>query len=135
MHMRSNGFSLIEIILALALTALVIAGVTNGMLLTDETLRRAGVEVGARQRLESCVAVTRWLRDAGGVASLGEGTFGLDGSSGVWQLGGTSDTDAVYTRAVTISDEETDLKRIKCEVSWDEAGRTASISTVTLLGR
>jgi len=129
--MHSRGFSLIEIILALALTSLVVVGIANGLLLTDRVLSRLSDDVTALMLADECISVMRWQRDAFGLAALREGSYGLDEDGGAWQLTAEPDVTDGHTREVFVNDASEFEKNVECIVTWLQDGQPASASAVS----
>jgi prepilin-type N-terminal cleavage/methylation domain-containing protein len=132
---HTKGFTLIEIVLAIALTALVVAGVSNGLIIADRVLAQLGGSVKARLLADECVAVIRWVRDAEAFEALSEGTHGLVRQDGAWSLSDAPDAQGAHTRSVIISDDGEFRKRVECTVAWGEPVRPASVSVMTFIGQ
>ena len=64
------GFSLIEVLLALALTALIVTGVAGGLMISDRLVANSSGRTTARLMGEECLAVVRWMRDVDGLDAL-----------------------------------------------------------------
>jgi len=143
---KPNAFSILEIILAMGLFAIIISGAV-GVVIQAFSSTRLGEEVTkatflATEGLEAVRAIQE--RDFG---SLVTGTYGLDKASEIWKFSGTQDTSGKYTRKIVISDvyrdgngdiveggEFLDLytKRAEALVTWNFApGRANSVSLKT----
>lgn len=133
--MLPRGFTLIEVVLALALTALIIGGVLQGLTYAQRTPEQVRTGQQARALADECTAVMRWMRNADGVASLSDGFYGLDAAGGRWQMVPNNDVLGDYTRTVEISHGYPDAVTVHCVVSWDDNGQPASVSRSMLLSK
>lgn len=135
MNKHSSGFTLIEVVLALAMTALVAAGITTGLLMSERGLARVSGDVKARGMLQECAAVSRWMRDAGILASASEGTHGLVLDAGSWALSGQSDQDDFHGRNLEIIGTDPGQRTVVCHVAWLLNDQPASVSSETIVSR
>lgn len=131
---RSNGFSLVEVILALAIAALAASVFLDAVLYTDRVAAADGQAARGRLLAAECLEVVRWVRDADGWDALAEGTYGLQESSGRWQLVPAPDSTDEFLRSMDITAYDDDLKQVVCTVSWDD-GASRSIAVTTLLAQ
>ena len=134
-HSDNDGFTLVEVLLALALVGIVVGGLATALLYTDRLGARVYEGQQGRLSAQECVAVMRWYRDAHGFAALNAGTYGLDHATGGWTLAADPDTDGAFTRSVIVTDEDAFTKRLVCTVAWDEDGVAASSSLTSLLSK
>jgi hypothetical protein len=123
------------VVLALALTALVVAGVSNGLLLTGRALATMADSTTARTMVDECLAVTRWLRDDGALASVSDGVYGFDRTGDGWELAVSPDVTGEYTRSLTVSGVDDYLSDILCSVAFDDNGTPASTSAFSRISR
>lgn len=133
--MRSNGFTLIEVLLALALTALVVTGIVDGLLISGRSLTRASHTVDARLRLEECQSVVRWIRDENGVGVFNDNVRGIRFDQSIWTLSTEVERIDDQTRQVSVEQINSDSVGVECSVWWDDDGRTASISAFSILSK
>lgn len=116
--MRTDGFTLIEIILALTIASVAIMVFIGGVLYGSDTLTSRYLRLQARLYASECLHVTRWLRETGGLDALETGVHGLSRQDGTWQLSGSEDTDGTFTRSVTIAEEQDHARALSCSVTW-----------------
>jgi len=128
-----NGFSFIEVILAIAVIALLVTVFAGAIIYGQESIRVAENRFKARMLAGEGIDAVRNIRD-NNYSSLTDGTFGLVVSSNQWSLSGSSDVSGIFTRRVTISTIDANTKQITANVSWqDTQTRTNQISIVTRL--
>ena len=128
------GFSLVELLLALALMALALTAFVDAILLTERAGAGRYAQTQARLRVGECLEASRWIRDADGLDAVAEGTYGLDVSSGRWELAGTSDTADGLTRQLDIEPYDADSVLLTCTVRWEDPA-SRSMTLTTLLAR
>lgn len=132
--MHHKGFSLIEVVLALAVVGGVLVFLTNGLFFATTSLATLYPTAQVRLSAQECLTAVNWVRDANGYDALTLGTWGLLLSGGQWQL--TSPSDALgqpFVRLVTISDYGDGLKQIQCTVTWQGTLVTRTQTLTTLL--
>lgn len=127
-----NGFSLVEVILAGAVFALLVTTLVGAYLYGQESTMLAGNRARATLLAEEGLEASRNIRDSS-YANLTAGTHGLAISSNQWGFSGTSDvTDSFFTRQVVISSIDTNRKNVTSTVTWQQnPSRTGSVSLVT----
>jgi hypothetical protein len=134
LHIKeSRGFSLVEIIvsagLLLLLAILFIGAVTYG----EDGAAIAGAHTRATFIAEEGIEAARNIRDQA-FTNLVNGSYGISTTTGAWSLSGTSDTQDIFTRTVTVATVDSATKQITSTVTWPEdALRTGSVSVVTYL--
>lgn len=114
-----KGFSLVEIILANAVFALLVTGLIGAYLYGQESTALAGNRGRAVLLAEEGLEAVRNIRDAG-FANLTNGTYGLTRVSNQWNLSGLSDAVDIFTRQVIISSVDTKRKLITTNVTWEQ---------------
>jgi type II secretory pathway pseudopilin PulG len=125
------GFLLIEVLLSVALFALLVAGLAgaiiylqqNAVLATqaDQALMLAGEGLEAARSMA-----------ASGFSGLADGNFGLVISGGAWTLSVQSDQTGMFTRQLAISNISPTVKQITSTITWSQnLQRPGSISLVT----
>ena len=132
-HFNMKGFSLVEIILSVALFGLFVTALSGIYLSGEEN----SVLIGNRNRAvflaHQGLEAVRSIRDED-FSNLSIGTYGIGISGGVWNFNGSSDTTDMYTRDITISDYDTNVKEIQSRVNWQQnAQRTGEVIVRTLL--
>lgn len=128
-----TGFSTVELLLSVALFAIIATAVVGGLVYGREgarlSLRRNQALLVAVEGLEAA----RTIRD-GDFANLTDGTHGIDSGLGEWELSGSSDTVGEFTRALTIASVDANRKNITSTVTWQQTPlRSGSLSLSTML--
>lgn len=129
----NRGMSLVEVILASSLFALLLTALVGAYLYGEESTALSGNRARAAALVGEGLEAVRSLRDAG-FANLTDGTYGLSTTSNQWNLSGSSDTSGIFTRQVTIATIDTKRKSVTAQVTWQQnAQRSGSISLSTRL--
>ena len=128
----SRGFSLVEIVLAsgvLALLSIIFLGIlTYGQESTVRAAQRERAIFLAQEGLEA----TRSIRDQNFV-NLTSGNFGLL-ANGQWSLVSQPEIIDVFTRTISIADVDAHTKQVISKVQWKQSGASlVDISLSTLL--
>lgn len=127
----SKGFSLVEVILACSLFALLVTAFIGVYLYGEESNMLAGNRARAVMLAEEGLEATRNIRDAS-FSNLTDGNHGLTISSNQWAWSGTTDTNGIFTRQVVVSAVDAKRKSVTSNVSWQQNGqRTGLVSLVT----
>lgn len=128
---KSNGFSLIEIILSsglLAIFALAFLGVLG---FSQESTLRAGQRGRAIFLAEEGIEAVRNIKDEN-FTFLTAGDHGLT-STNKWNLTNQPEILENFTRTLTITDVNPQTKQISSQVAWKQSGgNQVSVSFVTL---
>jgi type II secretory pathway pseudopilin PulG len=119
---KESGQILVEVLVALGLFVVIISAVIifffNGQLSALSTVKtRKALDI-ARNGIEA----VRFIRDADWV-NMTDGQYGLEFVSDQWQFTGTSDTTGEYTRVISISTYESDVKQVTSRVIWHRIGK------------
>lgn len=131
-----KGFSLVEVVLAAALFALIAATLAGVLIYGEESSALAGGRTRAVFLAEEGLEAVRNIRDAGFISLPVDGNYGLQISGGQWAfLGlGTSDTTDIFTRQINITTIDTNRKTITSTVNWQQnPQRTGSVVLTTRL--
>lgn len=112
-----NAFTLVEILLSIGVLSIVILGLAGALSYSIQTNSQASSRTKATFILDEGIEASRAIRDTG-FTNLPTGTYGLDFSSGEWQLSGSSDTIDEFTRTVDISNIDATTKQITVSVEW-----------------
>jgi type II secretory pathway component PulJ len=142
--LRNNrGETLVEILVAIGIFA--VAGSTAIMMVFSafQSGRLGGQETQAEAVLREGVEAIQTM-SMGAFNAVESGTYGLSDAGGTWELSGTSDTDGVYTRTVTIADTQRNgsgdigagtndpyTRTITIAVNWTRDGVPHSLSQTT----
>lgn len=127
------AFSLVEVLLPVALFALLVSGLTGGIIYLQQNSIVAGRQGRALMLAEEGLEAARGIRDSG-FANLSDGSFGLAEQNGAWALSPEPDQTDIFSRDITIADVSPTVKQVVSTVTWQQdAERTGSISLVTRL--
>jgi Tfp pilus assembly protein PilV len=130
--LSNRGFSVVEVLLAATVFGFLVTGLCGAIIYGRQGTANAGDRSRAVFLAEGGCEAVRNIRDAG-YANLTNGTFGLVASGSHWVLSGSSDTIGIYTRQITITELDSNRKRITCTVSWNSGGAVRSTSVNTRL--
>lgn len=143
-----KGFSLIEVVISVALFAIIAGGGISGMIAPLSSNRGSGEINKATQLAQEGLEAVRSIRDRD-FANITSGTKGVGISSSLWAFSGTSDVTDKFTRIINIKNASrdsggtlvasggtTDLDTflVETDVNWNySAGDTRNVSMSTLL--
>jgi Tfp pilus assembly protein PilV len=130
---RSGGFSLVEIIVAVAFLAVIVTALTAVLFYGEETTALSGNRSRAVFLAEEGLEATRNIRDAA-YTNLIDGTYGLATTGNIWVFSGSSDTNGIFTRQIIIGSGGTNRKVATSTVTWQQnLQRSGSVSATTEL--
>ena len=130
---NTRGFSLVEVLLASSLFALLVTVLVGAYLYGQESTSLAGRRVQASFLANEGLEATRNIRD-NSFGNLSDGVYGLVISGNQWIFSGSSDITDIFTRQITISTVDADRKQIDAQVTWQQnPQRTGTVSLVTYL--
>lgn len=125
------GFSLVEIILATTLFAMILVGLGGVLLYGIDGTATAGKRSRAVLLAEEGLEGVRNIRDDD-FANLSNGASGLKIVSNNWALQDVSDTNDIFTRQIQVSEIDPNRKLLTSTVNWDQnLQRTGSVSLFT----
>lgn len=128
-----NGFSLVEVLLSVAVFALIVTALVGGLIYGQQSTALAGMRSRAAILADEGLEAARNIRDAN-FTNLTDGTFGLTTTGSQWNLSGSSDITDIFTRAITISTVDANRKQLVSTVTWQQnAQRNGAVSAVTYL--
>ena len=131
--LTQQGFSLVEVILATSVFALLVTALVGAFLYGQEATALAGNRARAIMLAEEGLEATRNIRDAS-FANLTDGNHGLSTSGNQWSFSGTSDVSDIFTRQIVISTVDSERKSVTANITWQQnPQKTGSVSTVTYL--
>lgn len=116
---RIRGFSLVEVLLSIAVFLLLAMGLVSAILYGEESTALAGKQARAMLLAKEGLEAVRSIRDAD-FANLSAGTHGLATTGGAWTLSGSSDTEDIYTRSVTLTQVDANTFLAESQVTWDQ---------------
>lgn len=148
---NKKGFSLLEVIVAIFIITIGIAGTLNLMSFSISSVAVAKSQVVAASLAQEGLEVVRairdnnWLQDmawnsgldtcssgcrvqynSSGLISPGTNPVLKIDSNGVYQYG--SGTDTIFRRKITITNIDSNQIKVVSEVTWNERGRSFSVS-------
>ncbi len=125
-----RGFSLVEVVLATALVGLFLSACSVGLVYGVRSTKEAGRKQQAMYFAEEGLVAVQNIRDAA-YTDLVNGTWGLAITGNQWNLSGESDTNGLFTRAVTITESDAIKKQVTSTVTWADTSR--KIQTISLV--
>lgn len=127
------GFSLVEIILSLAVLALLTTALIGNFIYSQESVMVAGSRARATMLADEGLAAVRNIRDAS-FANLVDGNYGLATSSNQWVFSGSQDVTEYFTRQIQISTPSANRKQVVSQVTWPQnLQRTGTVTLTTYL--
>ncbi|CAN5231446.1 hypothetical protein BH09PAT2_BH09PAT2_11520 [soil metagenome] len=131
---RAKGFSLIEVLLSVAMFGLIITTIVGGLIYGQDSTALSGSRARAVSIAEEGLEAVRNMRDAS-FSNLVDGTYGLAVTGNQWVFAGTSDAvDSFFTRQITVSAAGTNRKQLTSTVTWQQnAQRTGNVSVVSYM--
>ncbi len=130
---KSSGFTLVEVILASSLFALLILGLSGAFLYGQENTALSGKSARAVFLAEEGLEAVRNIRDDD-FTNLSDGNHGIAITGNEWAFSGTSDATDIFTRQVLVATVDSDRKQVTSTVTWQQnAQRTGSVALVSYL--
>ncbi len=126
---RVAGFSLAEVLLAVAVFGVIVAGLGGALIYGRASADNANDRQLAMMLADEGIDAAR---NIGGAAytNLVDSTYGLSKSGGTWAFSGSSDVNGIYTRQVSVATAAANRKTITSTVTWPQAGSTTGSVTV-----
>lgn len=115
----SEGFSVVEVLLAGALLSIAVSALIGAIIAGQEAARTTGDRNRASFYAEEGLEAVRNIRD-NAFSNLTDGTYGLVQSGGKWTLAGVSDNSGIFTRSVQIGTVDSDTKSVIATVNWQQ---------------
>lgn len=129
----SNGFSLVEVLLAVSVFGLLVTALVGAIIYGQESTAISGSRARAVFLADEGLEAARNIRDEN-YANLANGAYGLAISGSQWAFSGSSDTTDIFTRQMTIADAGTNRKQVTSAVTWQQnPQRTGTVTLVTYL--
>jgi prepilin-type N-terminal cleavage/methylation domain-containing protein len=127
------GFSLVEMLLASALFALLLTALIGAFFYGQESAMLSGNRMRAIMYAEEGLEAVRNIRDQD-FSHLVDGTYGLDKSSGQWELVEGEDFHDMFTRHVEVVVTGGEWADVYSVVEWQQnAQRSGSVTLTTRL--
>jgi Tfp pilus assembly protein PilV len=111
------GISPVEVLLAATIFGVLVTALTGAIIFGRAATAEAGNRARANMLAEEGIEAVRNMRDSA-FSSVTTGTFGLTQTAGVWTFSGSSDTNDIFTRSVTISAPDSVRKNVTSTVTW-----------------
>ncbi|MBD3280813.1 prepilin-type N-terminal cleavage/methylation domain-containing protein [Candidatus Dojkabacteria bacterium] len=128
-----DGFSLVEVLLAITMLAIITTAVFGAVFYAQESNALVANRNRAVALAEEGLNAAQAIRDED-FANLADGTYGLTTASNQWALSGSSDTVDIFTREIEISSIDSNTKRILSRITWTQnSGRNGEIELVSYL--
>ena len=129
----ARGISLLEVVVSAALILLLATLFINALLSGEEGSQTAGARVRAGLIAEEGLEAARNIRDQN-YTNLVDGTYGIGASGGSWAFVGSSDTEDIFTRVVSIKTVDAVTKGATSTVTWiGPGGRSGTVALYTYL--
>ena len=126
-----SGFSIVEVILAVAVFVMIISVLTSALMYGEESTMLSGTRARAVFLAEEGLEAARNIRDAS-FSNITLGVHGLATSGQQWVFSGTSDTTDIFSRQLTVSDVSSNTKRVTAAVTWQQnPQRTGAVMLAT----
>ena len=123
---KYSGFSLVEVILAIAIFSLLMTVFTGSYLYGQEATILSGNRARANFYAKEGMEAIRNIRD-NDFDDLEDGVHGLTVSDNKWQLSGSEDFWGIFTRTIEIYSIEENKKWAQVSVSWDQNMRRGGL--------
>ncbi len=117
-----------EVVVGAALIFVLVSAFTTAVTYGEQGVVIAGQRARASLVAEEGLEAVRTMRDYD-FTSLVDGTYGIGQALGTWAFSGTSDTEDIFTRSVSISTVDVSTKLVTSTVTWPvSASRTGTIT-------
>lgn len=130
---QNKGFTLLEVMLAVAILAMLVIGFAGAWVYGQDALVSSGNRMRALLLAEEGLDALRNIRDQS-YANILVGTHGLSTTSNQWTLTGSSDVNGIFTRSVAVGAVDANRRMATATVTWKQnAVRSGSVSLTTQL--
>ncbi len=131
---RINSFSIIELLLASSVFALLMTAFVGAYLYGEEATSLAGNRARAVLLAQEGLEAVQNIRDED-YLSLSDGTYGLNSAGGRWTLVGTQDVTDIFTRSISlVTSADLKKKNLTSAVTWQQnLQRTGNVTLVSKL--
>ncbi len=125
-----KGVSLVEIILSIALFALITSALASSITFGLDSIYQSGYRVKANLLAEEGLESVRSIRDLN-FNLLTNGEHGTTSENGKWELTASENNLGEFKRKIIISSLDADTKNIISEVSWKNGKKIKASSILT----
>ena len=134
MFTNKSGFSLVEIIIAMAIFSIIVAGGLTGFIPVLNQNRQSTEIIQASRLAQEGLEAVRSIRDRN-FALLSEGNSGIGISNNLWNFSGVSDITGKFTRQISlVSTTDPDVWQVKSLITWNyNPSETKQFSLETIL--
>lgn len=137
-HIDNRGFSIVEVILAVALFAVFAVGGTVALVSGLDANRLALEQVTATQYAQEGIEAMRSIKNQAfsSLADTSSTTTGIARIGNVWAYSGLNNTfdSGRYERTITVSQADPNVKKVTAKVSWDfTAARPLDVTLTSYL--
>lgn len=133
LKLKKTGFSLVEVILASALSGMLVLAFVSTLLYGQEASALNGKRMRALSLAEEGLEATRNIRDEN-FSNLVDGVYGVAVTGTSWGFSVGSSTIGNFTRTINISSVDSNTKRVSSTVAWQQnASRTGTAVLSQLL--
>ena len=133
---KQIGFSLIEVLIAIAVFGLIITAIIGAVIYGRESTMLAGARSRASFFANEGLEATRNIRDAN-FSNLTDGTWAISTSGNIFSLVNPisfPDVNGIFTRTIIISTIDANTKMVVSQVNWQQnPQRTGQIVLTTYL--
>lgn len=125
-----SGFSVVEVLLAGALLALIVTAFAGAIIYGQESTAVAGGVARASFLAQEGIEAVRNIRDES-FDNLVDGSYGLAVSNHKWVFSGNSDETNGFVRQINISTVNANEKLITSTITWQKTAQRAGSLTLT----
>lgn len=128
---KINGFSLVEVLLTVAIFTMTVLGIIAFLSSNDNNLKYSSQYNEANYYLSQGLEAVKNIKDSG-YSGLNVGTFGLSEIGSTWQLTGTSDNINGFIRQITITQPDIYTKKATATITWYNANFVSQTVTASM---
>lgn len=126
---KSSGQSLIEVVMAFAVSILILVSLVNGVVVSLRNIRFARNKTLAVKYAQEGIEATRSIKERSWNEIL-NGSYGLLWSGGQWSFVSGNELIDEFSRVVEITDSDSgdpEIKNVTVTVSWSEGRGTPEV--------
>lgn len=130
---KYSGFSLVEVLLAVALFAIVATGFIGSVIYIRDSAIQADRKQRATMLAEEALEISRDIRNRD-FNALSNGSFAISQTGNLYNFIAGQDQIDIFTRNTTVSTVDTDTKKVISTVNWQSRiGDTQAVTLETYL--